>query len=608
MGLYNKLSEGINEVDVIVAGGGTTACVVAARLADADPELSVLLIEGGPNNKDPTIEYPAFFTASMAPNSRSTLFYVTKKSAAVGDRELVLPAGGVLGGGSSANFMMYSRAQRSDFDSWQMPGWSADEMLPYLRKLETYDGADDSGVHGHDGPIHVSRGTYNSQRIENEFIASASKQGLREVSDLQDLESVNAVGRAQRFISPDGKRQDAATCYIHPRLEDGKHPNLHVLVESQVLRVLFDEDKNANGVEYRRNPVFHSDDAGVLRTVKARKLVIASIGACATPSLLERSGVGSSKVLEAARVPVVADLAGVGEGYEDHHLLAYPYLNTLAPEDTLDALVFGRLGSPEDLIESGNKMLGWNAQEIQAKVRPTEAELATFGPEFKKAWDKEFKDHPDKPMVLLSVIAGFPGDPRLATGDPSLAVTAFTVYPFSRGHIHITGPNLGDPLDFEHGFFTDAGGNDIKKHIWSYKKQREVIRRMPCYRGEMEQCHPPFAPGSKAACIKLTDGPLPADAPEIEYTAEDDAVLDKWLRANVGTTWHALGTCKMLPREQNGVVDASLSVYGVKGLKVADLSIVPRNVAANTNNTALAVGEKAADIFIKELRLTGSPA
>lgn len=274
-------------------------------------------------------------------------------------------------------------------------------------QLETYDGADDSGVHGHDGPIHVSRGTYSSARIENKFIASASKLGLREVPDLQDLESVNAVGRAQRFISPEGKRQDAATCYIHPRLEDGKHPNLHVLVESQVLRIMFDEDKNASGVEYRPNPLFNPDDAGSLRTVKARKLVIASIGACATPSLLERSGVGNRKLLETAGVPVVADLPGVGEGYEDHHLLAYPYLNTLEPKETLDGLVFGRLGSPEDVIKSGNKMLGWNAQEIQAKVRPTEAEVATFGPEFKKAWDKEFKDYPDKPMVVFSVIAGY---------------------------------------------------------------------------------------------------------------------------------------------------------------------------------------------------------
>jgi alcohol oxidase len=179
------------------------------------------------------------------------------------------------------------------------------------------------------------------------------------------------------------------------------------------------------------------------------------------------------------------------------------------------------------------------------------------------------------------------------------------VYPFSRGHIHITGPNREDPLDFEHGFFTDACDIDLKKHIWSYKKQREVIRRMPSYRGEMAQCHPPFAPESKAAIVELS-GPLPADVPDIEYSADDDVVLEKWLRSNVGTTWHALGTCKMLPRNQNGVVDANLSVYGVEGLKIADLSIVPRNVAANTNNTALAVGEKAGDIFIKELGLVSA--
>lgn len=125
------------------------------------------------------------------------------------------------------------------------------------------------------------------------------------------------------------------------------------------------------------------------------------------------------------------------------------------------------------------------------------------------------------------------------------------------------------------------------------------------YRGEMAKCHPPFASNSGAACVAL-DAPLPADAPPIRYTPEDDRVLEKWIRENVGTTWHSLGTCKMLPREKGGVVDASLGVYGVQGLKIADLSVVPRNVAANTNHTALTVGEKAADIFIRELGLVAA--
>ncbi|KAI0886205.1 putative alcohol oxidase [Annulohypoxylon maeteangense] len=603
MGLYTKLPVEVNQVDVIIAGGGTAACVVASRLADADPELSILVIESGPNNEIPTIQHPGLFMLHLSPESKVNQFYLTKESPEIADRKLVLATGSVLGGGSSTNMMMYSRAQRSDWDSWGTPGWSADEMLPFLKKLETYHGKDGKGVHGHDGPIHVSRGTYNSQRIEDEAIAAAEKLGWSEVDGASDFGTANALCRAKRFISTDGKRQDAASCYLHPRLRDGKHPNLHVLVESQVTRILLDEDHKAVGVEFRPNPLFHPDADQSTRSVKANKLFIASCGACGTPSLLERSGIGAPNILKGAGVSVAVDLPGVGKGYEDHHLLGYPYLNNLSDSETLDGLVLGRMGSYDDLMKKNEKMLGWNGQEIQGKIRPTDAEVAALGPDFQKAWDQEFKNQPDKPLAIINIVAGFPGDLRQATGDPCLAVTAFTVYPFSRGHIHITGPSVSDPVDFDTGFFQDEGQLDIKKHIWFYKKQRELIRRMPSYRGEMAKFHPPFAADSAAACVKLSENPLSGDVADITYSAEDDIVLEKFLRENVSTTWHSLGTCKMLPREQDGVVDRNLSVYGVKGLKIADLSIAPRNVAANTNDTALAVGERAADIFIRELGL-----
>ncbi len=118
---------------------------------------------------------------------------------------------------------------------------------------------------------------------------------------------------------------------------------------------------------------------------------------------------------------------------------------------------------------------------------------------------------------------------------------------FSRGHIHITGPKLEDELDFETGFFSDPDGVDIKKHLWTYKKQREIMRRLPSYRGEMAACHPPFAPTSKAAIVE-TDGPLPADVPDITYSEEDDAVLEKWFRENVSTTWHSLARARCCHR------------------------------------------------------------
>ncbi|KAK0717435.1 GMC oxidoreductase-domain-containing protein [Lasiosphaeria miniovina] len=191
---------------------------------------------------------------------------------------------------------------------------------------------------------------------------------------------------------------------------------------------------------------------------------------------------------------------------------------------------------------------------------------------------------------------------KTATAMMAPSTSTFTVHPYSRGHIHITGPELGGAIDFETGFFSDPRGLDIRKQVWAYKKQREVVRRMAAYRGEVAGGHPPFAAASGAACVEK-DGPLAGDVQDIKYTATDDAVIEQLLRESVGTTWPSLGTCKMGPYEKCGVVDARLGVYGIEGLKIADLSVLPGNVTANTNNTALTVGEKAADIFIEELGL-----
>lgn len=181
----------------------------------------------------------------------------------------------------------------------------------------------------------------------------------------------------------------------------------------------------------------------------------------------------------------------------------------------------------------------------------------------------------------------------------------WTAYPYSRGHIHITGPGLSDPIDFDVGYLKDAHDIDVKKHTWAYKTQREIFRRMSIFRGKLVASHPRFPPGSKAAVTEKAEGPVGDDAKRVEYTLEDEKAIEQHVRETVETTWHSLGTCKMAPREKGGVVDASLSVYGIKGLKLADLSIPPGNVGANTNNTALMIGEKAADIFIRELGLRG---
>lgn len=117
--------------------------------------------------------------------------YKSKPSKHLNDREAIVPAGGIFGGGSSINFMMYTRAQGIDFDSFKTEGWTAKDMLPLCKKLETFhptgEGIDQS-LHGYDGPIHVSDGGYRG-KSEGQFLDTVKKMGHKEIADLQDLDS-----------------------------------------------------------------------------------------------------------------------------------------------------------------------------------------------------------------------------------------------------------------------------------------------------------------------------------------------------------------------------------------------------------------------------------
>ncbi|RYP57265.1 hypothetical protein DL769_009591 [Monosporascus sp. CRB-8-3] len=595
MPIHTDLPLDIDTVDVIIAGGGTTGCVIASRLSDADPSLSILLIEAGPNNYgDPTIVTPFLFISHLAPGSKTMSFHKGNKSKFLADREPIVPTARVLGGGSSVNMLMYSRGQRSDFDSWNVPGWSAEDLIPYMRKAETYHSDDPKRVHGTDGPIHISQGTFSATRSQDAFVEAAAQQGWKEVADLGDLESVNGVQRAKRYISPNGKRQDAAHKYLHPRLQGGERPNLHVLVQAQVISVTFD-GKKASGITYQPSV---TPEAGP-RTVKARKLVVLSCGACGTPLVLQRSGIGDKAILERAKITPIVELPGVGDGYEDHHTMSYIYRSDLASDETLDGILNGGFDIPA-MMQRNDKLLGWNCLDMTGKLRPSDGDVTSLGPGFREIWDRDFKQHPDRPLSLVVLVNG--GAEPVGEPGQFFSISAFTAYPYSRGHIHITGPGLDDPVDFEPGLLSDPEGVDILACRWVYKKQREIARRMKVYRGEVASMHPPFSPDSEARPTKSNEPPS-GDTLDIKYSAEDDAVIDQWIREHVSTPWHSIATCKMAPLSEKGVVDGSLSVHGVEGLKIADLSIPPVNVGAHTNATALAIGEKAADIFTKELGL-----
>ena len=225
-----------------------------------------------------------------------------------------------------------------------------------------------------------------------------------------------------------------------------------------------------------------------------------------------------------------------------------------------------------------------------------------MGPEFNELWDRYFKDKPDKPVMFGSIVAGAYADHTLLPPGNYITMFQYLEYPASRGKIHIKSANPYIEPFFDSGFLNNKA--DIAPIRWSYKKTREVARRMDAYRGELTSHHPRFHPASPAVAKDidietakqiypngLTVGihmgtwhtaSEPYDAgkihEDIKYTAEDDQAIDDWIADHVETTWHSLGTCAMKPREQGGVVDARLNVWGTQNLKCVDLSICPVRV------------------------------
>lgn len=238
-----------------------------------------------------------------------------------------------------------------------------------------------------------------------------NQMGYAENKNLQklDSESSNGVSHCFKYVSTDGIRQDVAHTYLHPRIQGGRHGNLEVLLESQVIKVLFDPITNrAVGVEYRANPAFLKGAAPQpTRRVMARQLVVLSCGTLGNPLILERSGVGNANILSDAGVPVVADLPGVGNGYQDHQVISYHYKSSMSVEETGDIAFRDPATGIASLLMSQSPMLGWNGFDASSKIRPTETEVDSLGQDFRSAWDKDFKAHSAKPLGTVIMSTGY---------------------------------------------------------------------------------------------------------------------------------------------------------------------------------------------------------
>ncbi|TFK97977.1 GMC oxidoreductase-domain-containing protein [Pterulicium gracile] len=591
-----------SDYDLIFVGGGFAACVTATRLATADPKLKILIVESGPHTE--TLEQsiiPGLFLSHMAPGSTTQKFHFSNPADYLGGRVARVPTGHAVGGGSAVNSMIYARASASDFDEWknvhQNPGWGASDLAPLMRKLETYQPNPSSPTHGNTGAMKGSIGNttlYGLQALE-----VAKQYDTRgSAADTNDLKTIDKWVLWPKWIDETtGRRSDAARDYLYPLLK--KNKNVVLTVESDVNRVLFNGTR-ATGIEYTH--------AGETLTANASKLVVVSAGTLGSSAVLERSGVGSPTILKAAGVDVVVDLAGVGSDYQDHQFLAQgTYLdNSTVTLDFAHAGDMAQIGAAmqEWHATGGKGILATNGIDTGIKYKPSAVEVKTLSTSFQKFFAEKFASKADKALVWFAASAGllgphdgFPPNTKLGTWG------AMLLYPESHGHVHIRSKNVSDPLDFDCGFVRSP--LDLEALRFSYKRTREHARRHPLYRGEVAQIHPAFPAGSKAAVALPPQTPVAIKAADLVYTAADDAAIDKFIAATVSTTWHSMSTNAMKPRANGGVVDPSLNVYGTKNLKVADLSISPSNIGANSGATAGLIGEKAAVIIAKELGIQG---
>ncbi|KAI2616850.1 GMC oxidoreductase [Hypoxylon sp. NC1633] len=536
--------------DYIIAGGGLAGCALASRLREYQPSARILVVEAGPDvSGDTDILH---FSAMNFIGGKYDWGYKTVPQKGYDGRQIDIPSGRALGGGSVINVCGWIRGSREDYDSWaEIVGdqrWSYDGQLPYFKKTERWYANSES--HGQDGkfqiesPISMNRIYPLASIVEQSW----KEFGVRKLPGLDFNAGTNIGFGEVNENRSQGARQIAPLAY--PLNSD----NITVMTDTIVGSILVESGDSGNkaiGIRLGDGTEIH-----------AREVIVAA-GAYRTPHLLMLSGLGPKETLEKHGIEVKADIPDVGKNFNDHVMV---HLNWKLKDPSKGYA----LGSSNPILAESRFRTGTplsylaNTQMprplLEAAIAEDEGQVDPNHYLLKRQW------------AMTENMVMYLGIPPVETDGAHISTVLMGLKPTSRGTVTIASSNAADDPVLDPNYLA----TEVDKAVW-----RHSLRQIAAFMTgdttlgrDVVECETPL-PGFERLTVEASD----------EY-------LDRKVKTHGTSTFHGSGTCAM-----GKVVDTDLRVKGVQNLRIVDASVFPIAIGAHIQAAVYALAEQAAVII-----------
>ncbi|KAI1459876.1 GMC oxidoreductase [Annulohypoxylon moriforme] len=539
--------------DYIIVGGGLAGCVVASRLSEYKPSSRILVIEAGPDvSADKEILQ---FQSLNFIGGKFDWAYKSVPQKHYGGREIDIPAGRALGGGSVINGCGWLRGTRADFDSWaEIVGdrrWSYEGQLPYFKKTERWYSTENSDDHGYDGAMHIEApsSTGRIYPLAEITMQSWNDIGVKNIRGC-DMNAGDNIGLGDLNENRHkGARQIAPFAYPLDKVT--------VLTDTLVESVIIDKgsETKATGVRLANGTEIHS------------KEVIISTGAYRTPQVLMLSGIGPKETLEKHEIETKVDNPEVGKNFNDHVMVHFNW-------KLKDPSKGYAIGSDNPLFAKPEFQTGIPLSYIINREVPKDGLVAAI--------TKDEGKPPGPDHYLLKWRWGLMENLILYLAMPPHPIDGATISnalmgakPTSRGTVTIASKNPADPPVLDPNYFA----TEVDRYVWRHSL-RETAELMT---------------GNTRLGREIIAGETPSDDSEPLTIGSSDDYLDSRVRSLGRSTYHGSSSCSM-----GTVVDADLRVKGIQNLRIVDASVFPISIGAHIQAAVYALAEQAAVIISQD--------